>query len=491
MATISGLSSLSNIDSFLNNYLTVERRPLDNLTQEKTSIQKKASVFSDLKTQMLSLRDRVKGFTSYNSDFLTGSMKAVSSDESIITAEADNNAEMGVHSVFVSRIAQRDAVLSDRLLNKLTTTALKFKDETQTFKIRLGENEAEINIDFNDWKETNSEVLSRVAGKINDSGLEITASVVNVDRYSSRLVVSSRETGSTNAIEFEETGDNSLLEKIGLVDSQGSRVESTKFKGGYIIEDIDLLDANFTVNGIEITQDSNTVTNVVKGLTLNLLKAQSEDDTSETITVSSDGDFLKKEIQAFIEDYNKTIKYINAKTTVNTTSRERGALTGNYSIQQMKFKLREKAMDVVEGFEDRDYSSLGSIGIEIQRDGTLKIADEDELDNALAEKADEVQELFTAENGIAANIEKEIEKFTRVGGIISDSQSGFQTKLKNIDYRVKRFNERIEKRETSLRRQFTDLQKVLNSLNTQRNYMERFQSTLYGFGYGQQYGTYF
>ncbi|MCP4726113.1 MAG: flagellar filament capping protein FliD [bacterium] len=491
MANISGLSSLSNIDSFLNNYLTVERRPLDNLQEEKSSLQRRTTVFNDLKTQLLSLKERVSGFTAFNSDFLSGSTKAVSSNESIVTAEASSDSRLGVHTISVSRIAQRDTVLTDKILDKLSTNASRFYNKTQTFKVNVGDNEAEISIDFNDRKESNEDILNRVATELNNSGLEITASVISVNRNSSRLAVTSKETGSTNAVQFEEVGNNSLLDRIGLVDSKGDREASTKYKGGYINDDIDQLDAYFKVNGIEITQDSNTVTNVVKGVTLNLLKAQAVDDPSETITISSDGDFLKEEIQGFIDDYNKTIKYISAKTAIDTSSNERGALAGNYSVVQLKFKLREIATGAIEGFEDREYNSLGKIGIEIQRDGTLKIADEEKFDAALADKSIEVQELFSSENGIGVNIEEEIKKHTKVGGVISDTQSSLRTKVSNIDKRTKRLNERIDRRETSLRRQFTDLQKVLSNLNTQQTYMQKFQSAFYGFNYGQQTGTYF
>ncbi len=491
MATISGLSSLSNIDSFLNNYLTVERKPLDTLEQEKSTLQKRATVFNDLKSQLLSLKERVSGFTTFESDFLSGSTKAVSSNESIVTADADSNAEIGVHTISVSRIAQRDTILSDRLLDKLSTTAIRFYKKTQTFKVKIGENEKEIDIGFSDWKESNSDVLNRIASKLNNSGLEITASVISVDKYSSRLVVTSKETGSTNAVQFEDVGNDSLLDKLGLVDSKGERVASTNYNGGYIYDDIEQLDSYFTVNGIEITQDSNTVNNVIKGVTLNLLKAQSEDDQAETITISGDSDFLKEEIQDFINDYNTTVNYISAKTSIDTSSNERGVLAGNYSVQQLRFRLREVATGTVAGFEDKEYSSLGSIGIDIQRDGTLRVADEDKLDSAIADNSSEIQELFTDDNGIAARIEEEITRYTNVGGVISDTQSSLRTKISNIDLRAKRLTERIDRRESSLRRQFTDLQRVLSNLNTQQTYMQKFQSTFYGYSFGQQSGTYF
>jgi flagellar hook-associated protein 2 len=491
MANISGLSSLSNIDSFLNNYLTVERKPLDTLQEEKSTLQKKTTIFSDLKSQLVTLKERVNGFTVSDSDFLSGSKKAVSSNESIVTAEANSNAEIGVHTISISRIAQRDSVLSDRLMDSLTTNALKYYKKTQTFKVKVGESEKQIDIEFDDWKESNKDILDRVAKKLNDSGLDITASVISVDRYSSRLVVSSKETGSSNAVQFEDIGNDSFIKHIGLADSKGERKESTNFKGGYIIEDIDQLDAYFKVNGIEITQDSNTVSNVIKGVTLNLLKAQDEGDSSETITISSDDDFLKKEIQSFIDDYNETVNYISAKTSIDTSTNERGVLAGNYSVQQLKFRIREIVTGTIEGFEDREYNSLGAIGVEIQRDGTLKIADEDKFDAALSENSTEIQEIFSAEDGIAAKLKNDIDRYTKVGGVISDTQSSIRSKVSNIDLRVKRLNERIAKRETSLRRQFMGLQRVLSSLNTQQTFMQQFQNIYYGYSYGQQMGTYF
>ncbi len=493
MAEISGFSSLGNVNAYLDRFLAADRKPIDTLKEQKTQFQNQANIYSDLKQELVNLRDRVKSFTSYNTSFLSATRNAVSSNESIFTAEASENAEFGVHTIEVKRIATRDTAVSDKISGKSSSLAKKYFGGSQSFKISL-ENGSEsiITIDFNDKNETNKDVLDRISSKINESGIDVTASVVKVDKNNYRLVTVAKETGASNAITFADEGESSLLANSGLVEKDGEREESSSSKGGYISTDSELLDANFVVNGVEITQDSNTVDGIVKGITLNLFKAQDEAGQTETLSITPDEEFLSKEINAFVDDYNKVIKYLNSKTSIDRSSNTRGALAGNYAIQQLKFNLRGSVTGRLEGFEDKEFNSLSGVGIEIQRDGTLKVADEDKLSDALTSNSSNVQELFTSDEGFAAILDTQIEKYTKTGGVLTDKQKGITNKIKNIDYRVERFNKRIERKETSLRRQYTNLQKVLSSLTTQQNLIQQIQSSFSGFGLssGQNYGLF-
>ena len=298
------------------------------------------------------------------------------------------------------------------------------------------------------------------------------------------MSIISDDTGSENEITLRKGKDSSLLSEIGLVSPDGERSVATKNRGGFLKSNVDDLDALFTLNGVEITQGANKIENIIKGLTINLLKAHKKDDQPETITVSADNDQIKEEIKGFIEDYNQALTFINNKTSVGVDSRDRGALTGNFGIQRLRIKLREIVSSTVEGDDNTTIKRLSQIGIEINRDGTLKIEDEDKFDSQIAENPDDVQALFNGEFGIGNKLETELKRFTRVGGVIGDVDRGMSLRIRNIEKRTKRFNERLRGRESNLRQQFSRLQKILTSLSAQQRILQLTNIRIPGFNFG-------
>ena len=488
MAEISGLNGLSNVDTFINTFLSVERRPLGDLRAKKSDLERQRAVFSDLRSEFSDLLNRVKGFLAFGNRSKLGTKVAQSSNESIVTAEVTSKARIGINTIFVSKLASRDTVVSDRISNKKNSLASKFFNTTQKFTLRLGsDSPVDISVTFDDKDETNGDVLRRIAKAINDSGQDVTATVIDVDKNSVRLTIVSKETGSTNSLSISDKVGGTILNELGFIDEDDARVVASKSKGGFLKENVDDLDAQFALNGVEITLGTNKIENVIEGLTLNLLKAQDEDDQSETITVLADNDQIKEEIKGFIEDYNSLLKFINAKTRVDGVTGKRGALSGNFTVLQLKFKLRDIASSLFIGDENKNVKSLSDLGIKIDRDGTLKIDDEDAFDKKISENQIEVSNLFNSENGIANRLESELKRFTKTGGVIGDFDKSIQLRIRNIDKRSRRINDRLKGRELSLRQRFISLQRLLTSLNSQQALLRQisFQAPGLNLGFSQ------
>lgn len=485
MAEISGLNGLSNVNTFVNTFLSIERRPLEDLRARKSGLENQRAVFTDLKSEFSDLLDRIKGFLAFGNQGKLGTKIAQSSNESIFTVEATSNAGIGINTLFVSRLASRDTVLSDKISNKKNSLAKKFFNTTQKFTLRVGGNSTvDISITFDDKDETNADVLRRIANEINSSGQDVNASVINVDKNSARLTIVSKETGSSNALTISNKVGGTILNDLGFIDEVDVRTVALKNKGGFLKENADDLDAQFTLNGIDITLGTNKVENVIEGLTINLLKAQAGDDQNETITVLTDNELIKDEIKGFIEDYNSLLKFINGKTRVNSDTGERGSFLGNSTVRQLRFKIREIVSSRLGGDDNKIIKSLIDLGIKIDRDGTLKIDDEDAFDKQISENQIEVSNLFNSENGIASRLESELKRFTKTGGVIGEFDKSIQLRIRNIDERSKRINDRLKRREVNLRQQFLSLQKVLSALNSQQSLLRQFGFQAPGFNFG-------
>ncbi len=485
---MAGISSLGNyqqtstVDSWINSYMNVERKPVNNLESEKSNLNKQKAVYTDLKSKLSTLRNRVKSFKEVGSKAIIGAKTVESSNTSIISADANATAKLGVSTVHVSQLAKFDIAVSDKINAKSSNLVKSAKGKSYSMTIKVGsEKTKDITVKIDDDIEDNGDILDQLVKSINDSGLDVSAKILEVSKNNSRITVTSNEAGEENAISFD--GDKRLLQALGFYNGNGEdRREATKTKGGYLESEIENLNSQFSVNGIDITRNSNTVDDVLTGVTLNLHSVHEKEDEEATITVSSDSENLKTEIESFINEYNEVVKYLNEKSGIDTSTYTRGALTGDNTTRSMKINLRLKISENVSGVKD-DYNRLNKIGIEFETDGTLKVADKDKFEDALADNAEDVEKLFNSDEGIAKKVDDFLDRYTRTGGVIDDSGKGIGRKITNIEKRIKSYEGRLSIRAGNLRRQFSDIQRTLSKLNSQQTMISRSMSYMNNFNY--------
>ncbi|MBW2071770.1 MAG: flagellar filament capping protein FliD [Deltaproteobacteria bacterium] len=150
-------------------------------------------------------------------------------------------------------------------------------------------------------------------------------------------------------------------------------------------------DAEITVDGVTVTSSSNTVDDVIPGVTLNLLKAAQ--DTTVTVTVARDYDSIMEKIQEFVSAYNEAIEAINAQMTYDVENEQPGGpLFGDSSLRTVKSSLTSIVLDSIQGVSS-DYSTLGLVGIHLGADSTLSV-DEEKLRGYLESNFEDVKNLF-------------------------------------------------------------------------------------------------
>jgi flagellar hook-associated protein 2 len=147
--------------------------------------------------------------------------------------------------------------------------------------------------------------------------------------------------------------------------------------------------ASFTVDGMNMTSSSNTVTNAISGVTLNLLGASPS--TTLTLNVNHDTSGIEKEINSMISAYNNVISDINTQNNYNTaTNTTGGPLFGNSSLNGLKAQL---ANTILNRNSSSSYSSLPTVGIKIGSDGLLSM-DSSSFEAALSSNFQDVANLF-------------------------------------------------------------------------------------------------
>jgi flagellar hook-associated protein 2 len=152
--------------------------------------------------------------------------------------------------------------------------------------------------------------------------------------------------------------------------------------------------ASITIDGIEVTPSSNTVNDVIPGVTLNLRKAAS--DTIVTVNINRDYEAVKDKIEEFVNAYNEAIEAINSHLRFNEKTNEAGGiLFGDNTLKTIKSSLTQIILNKVSGVSD-NFSTLGHFGIRISDDSKLTI-DEDTLTDYLESNFDDLKKLFVAD----------------------------------------------------------------------------------------------
>ncbi|RKY87978.1 hypothetical protein DRQ09_03605 [candidate division KSB1 bacterium] len=490
MAEIGSISTTPSINTLVKTFLDVERKPIKNLETKKTELNKRTSVFTDLKSKLKTLKDRLDTFTAVGEEAKLSAKIVTVSNENIFTAEATPDASIGVNTIFVSRVAKNDIVVSSRISKNGFSLVNSAYGRTRKISITVGSGNANtITISFGTDISSNQDVLDKIAEEINDADIGVSAKVIADTRSTIRLAIVSDEVGSENTIQLADVNNNNgLFKKLGLIEKNNERRKATRTQGGYIYENTENLDALFSLNGIEITKSTNEIDDVLTGVTIKLLKAQKSGDEPETLTISQDTSTIKEQLENFIKEYNDAIKYLNEKTSINAITKERGTLSGNFTYQNLKIRMRSIIAQKVSGIEEGKPQTIRDLGIKINNDGTLELEDEDQLEEALAQGPTTVSDIFTSDDGIATNLKDLLSNYTSTGGIIDISKKGVSNEEKSVSRTISSYESRLKFRESALRKQFAELQKTLSILNSQQALLARSGFITYGYGYG--YGIY-
>jgi flagellar hook-associated protein 2 len=175
------------------------------------------------------------------------------------------------------------------------------------------------------------------------------------------------------------------------------------------------------VNGVPIKSASNTVTSGISGLTLNLGGAST---SPVTITVAPDSSSIVSAITSFVSDYNTLIGNVNSQFAFNAVTDTAGTLAGDSTVEGLQSALLSSTNY---SYSSGSFSSLSSLGITTNNDGTLSI-NTSTLDAAISNDPSGVTQFFqgTALDGFANDLTNALNTY------IDPSQGAFTVELNSI-----------------------------------------------------------
>jgi len=302
---------------------------------------------------------------------------------------------------------------------------------------------------------TSTDTLSSVQQKINDLGYGVSASIINDGSGASpfRLSLAARNTGRSGRVVFD--AGTSGVQTRNLVEAQDAVV----FYGA--------------AGGSEpliITSSTNQLTNVIKGVTIDLHGASSQ---PVSLSITDNPDAILTELHKFTDNFNGMVDKLHDLTSFDPTTNTKGTLLGESTVQQVQSVLYDAVGVVVSGVGQ--YKLLADVGVKVI-DGAKLDIDEEKFKAAYAKDPDAVKNLFvTADKGVGPVLENRINKLIDPeNGLITRENHTLDEKTQQFQDRMDQLDKLLAAKRARLETQFANLEAVLANLQSQQATLNSF-----------------
>lgn len=443
-----GVGSGLDVNSIVSKLMELERIPLTRLNSKETDYQAKLTAYGSIKGALSSLQTAAATLTSTTT--FSGKTSSVS-DSTVLSASATSTAAAGTYSLSVTQLAKNHTLRSNTNYAATTDT---FNTGNLAISINGG---AAVNVAITAGNNT----LAGIRQAINDANAGVTATIIN-DGSTNRLVLRSNTSGSVGDIAVTVTDDGS-----------GGTHALAGLDSASLVQTEAADDAMLSINGLGITRTSNTITDAIEGVTLNLTKGTLASPGTATLTVANNTAATTTAINSFVSAYNSAINLLKTSSAYNATTKTASVLTGDGTVRTLQSRLNSLVQTTVSGIAG-GIDTLSSIGISVQKDGTL-LADSTKVSAALADPAKDVAALFTqttvGNEGIAVRFYSALSEVVGVGGLIASRTDGITSTIKDIGTTRDALNLRLAAIETRYRQQFTNLDTLVASMNKTSQYL--------------------
>lgn len=466
MASVSALGVGSNLKlgDLLDNLTQSEQGRLTPLTSQQTSYKAKLTAWSVVQSSVQKVQSAAEALSKAQNIATT----KVTSTNTAFTATIDASADASNYSVEVTQLAQAQSLVSGKFGSKTDALSTLKSDadnpRTLVFTQGSGDKQKIMSVTLGDDQTS----LTAIRDAVNKQQGGVTASIIQADDNTFHLSFTARDTGENNAMRVEVTGDSDLNTQLGY--------DAKNPIAGKMSETVAAKDAELKINDIEIRRSSNTITGAPEGVTLNL--TQTNEGKPEQLKVAKDTAPMKSAIKTFVDAYNSLQTTINSQTKYTaadkgstTQNSSNGDLLGDGTLRSIQTQLRSMLSAPVGG----DIANLASLGITQDVTGKLTI-DDTKLDKNLNEKPASVSAFFTGdgkETGFGVVTNKLLTGFLGDDGAIKSATNGIDKTLKNIDDRIKTTNISINSTIERYKKQFTQLDGLVNQLTNTGNYLTK------------------
>lgn len=523
--TFGGLATGLDTESIVTELMTLERRPVERMEADKTWMTNRLAAYTAFDSMLSSFHSGIKNLDS--ADVLQ-TKKVTSSDEKYVSVTADVDAQAGAnYQVEVVSLAQVQKSVSQGYADKSTSsfglgdmtltvgtesiTTITIDSSNNSLEgIMQAINAADVGVSasiINDGTDSpyrlvltganvdsafsltstlptyNGDISSQLmaggyadetvayfgSGTLNlSTGDQITLSN-EANSLTDMMEAINAETGTTGVTaSIVADGDNYVLSLDG-----GATITATDLAGGRndalsLTETQAAERAHIRVDNIDVYSDTNTLSEAIPGLSIDLLQA--EVGTTTSIGVFEDTQPLMETVQSFVSGYNAVVSYVSSQSKIGDS--EGGILGGDAGLNAVKRRLQNLLTTVVDN--SGDFMALSQLGMETQKDGTLSL-DNLTLTKAIQDHQEDVAKLLSGEDGeggIAGQFKDYLDEVTDSQvGLLAGRKDNIDSGIKRIDSRIEQAEMRLESKEKAMRKKFAAMEELVSGINNQSSFL--------------------
>jgi flagellar hook-associated protein 2 len=448
---VDGLISGLQTSDLITKMMDIERAPQQLLQNQQTVLQKAVSAFQSLNTKFSALATAAKTITG---DILTPStswkaVTATSSDATRVAVSAQSGAAASSLTFTVNALATAATSFSTG------TTAATTDVVTNASSLKLTKNGVNTTIALT----TGS--LQDVVNAVNGANAGVTAAAVQVAPGAYKLQLTSTTTGADDGLGIALTRNGGGAPTWnagslgGLTTNAGSDAQLYVGPAG---------------SGYTVTRTSNTISDLIPGATLTLLKADPTASTS--VTLAADPNAAADAVSKMVDAVNSIFGQIKLDSSYNTTTKVGGAFTGDPLTRSLQQQLASATTNSVAG---NALGSPGLAGVSITRDGTLTF-DKTKFLAAYAKDPASVQAVLgagtAASPGVAGRLAALAKSATDTGtGSVTLAISNRQSRVSALGTQIDAWDTRLALKQKTLQSQFTAMETALGTMKSQSNWL--------------------
>jgi flagellar hook-associated protein 2 len=296
---------------------------------------------------------------------------------------------------------------------------------------------------------TSGDTLTTVQQKLQKAGINVAANIVNdggTNGY--HLEISSVSAGTAGRIVIN--GGTTGLQTRSLVEAENANV----FVGG-----------SGNTNPLLVTSNTDNVTNLIPGVTVNLLATSS---SPVTLSVTNDSSAISTDLTNYTNQFNTLVTEIQALSSYNTTTNQGGLLLGDPTTQQVLQNLYAVFSTQVKGAGS--YQNLESIGLTVGDNGQLSF-DSKTFDAAYSADPKSVSNLFSqATTGLGTVMNNALTQLVDpVSGIITEENQTLTNQVQSYQTQLNNLDALLADKRNLLEEQFANMETTLAQLQSQGN----------------------
>ncbi len=393
------------------------------------------------------LMDNLSESTGNVADSAIFEARTTTATGSAVAVTADAGSDIQDFRITVNNLATKEIEQSGSFSSATSTIA----SADGSMKLSVGSKDFTFNYNA-------TTTLSDLKDQINkDAGSTVQASIVQVGSDDFRLFLTAADTGTGNDISITDNDS-------GLDDQLKADTDNTD---GYTNVQ-SAVDASFNYNGLDITRKSNTVSDLLSGVTIELQEAGTSD-----VSVQQDVGSIEDKLDSFVSKYNSAIIQLNTDTKSSQDENERGVFSNDSTIKTMK----RTTINMVGSAGDSFGGNLAEYGFTSNRDGTISL-DHSLFEEKIQENPDNVEAFFsggtfTNSDGTTKSIDGAFDQmgdtlsgYTRYSGSLDQLKTSYTARLSSLEDQQQKATDRLTAKYDTMAKRWASYDAIINQLNS-------------------------